>query len=142
MAGKKRKSTTGRSKRKGAQRGRGVKDVIRKVLSYAKPVHSIVKSHKFVSRALRHTGYAKAANIADQLGYGVRKRKSRASKGVLIRIPGVRVARVPRVRSRRTLSGRGDMNSLRMRALYPAGQVGNGIFGKIGGALLSNFLPF
>ncbi len=163
MPTRKRKSGTRKSKHKGSQRGRGVKDVIGKVIRIAKPIHSFVKSTKLVSRVLRHTGHSRASAVASQLGYGYtnrpmlmsmtggrRKRKSRTvsriSKGSLLSLPHVRVS-VPRVRSRRTrrviVSA---APSVRKRALYPAGQVGTGFIGKtlggLAGGFLGGLLPF
>jgi len=137
MPPRKRKSTTRKR-----QSGKGVRSVLRKA-------HSIVKNAKVVSRVLRHRGHSIAADVVDQLGYGRKKRRRRASKGSLLSLPR-RVIRAPKARSRRTRRvgqlGRGVVMtatpSFRDRAMYPAGQTGNGIIGKVAGGLFSALFPW
>lgn len=130
-----RKKATRKSKRS-TQRGRGIKEVLKKV-------HSIIKGNKVISKGLRLAGKPGLAKAADMLGYGRKKRRTRKSttrkKGTL-GSSLMRIARAPKRRT--TMRGRGiaipGARSLTMR--------GRGFFGKtlggIGGSLLGGLLPF
>lgn len=129
MAPKRKKATSGKRTRK--QSGKGVKDVFKKI-------HRFVKDHKIISRGLRLTPYSGVANAAAMLGYGRKRKKAtsgkRLSSALLANLVGAPIAG----RRRRLVL----KNPIKMGRGRATGQHGAGIFGKIGGALLSNFLPF
>jgi hypothetical protein len=116
------KKGTTRVRRRKTQKGKGVMDDL-------KSAHNFVKSNKLISRGLSLTPFRGAAAIADMLGYG----KKRAS---------TKRRRATTTKSHRKSTRKGTRKivivaapSARQRALYPAGQMGRGIFSDIGGGL-------
>lgn len=81
------------------RRGGSMLSAIRGFLGRA---HSVIKSHRYVSRALNHHGYNRAGSIAHILGYGrrrtVRRRRAPLRRAPLRRAP---LRRRPRLTVRR-----------------------------------------
>ena len=105
-------------RRRTKQRGRGLRDTLRKA-------HDFVKKRRIISGGLSHFGHPKLAKAARQLGYGQAggaRRRGRASK---------KVRRVPRIMSARSIS------ALKRRAMK-----GRGRFGEALGGFAGSFLPF
>ena len=110
------------------QRGRGV-------VSTLKSAAGFVKRKKLISRTLAVAGYPTLSKVAGMVGLGRRRRR-----GVRVAVVGLAPPRRAAFKRRRAPVVR-RVNSVPIARGRP-GQRGRGIFGKIGGALLSNFLPF
>ena len=51
--------------------------LVTKAKTFLKQAHELVKKERYISRALKHFGYKKAASIAHIAGYGRRRRTRR-----------------------------------------------------------------
>ena len=119
-----RKSTRKKSatkRRSSTQKGRGL----------VSDLHNFVKDNQLISKGIRLAGHDNLANAADQLGYGRKSRKKKATmKVVLVKVPTKR--RSTTSRRRRTQTGKGLFDSIGS----VLGSIGHGI-GSGGYGLLS-----
>lgn len=143
----KRKATSG----KRTQRGKGVRDILKKA-------HSYVKANKLISRGLRLAGKPGLAALADQAGYGKRKKKRTVKRRSSIAVrPAVKRRRSTAVRGTlmpsSVMRGRGvggiaikNLTTPGIRSMRGSGMKGRGFFGKtlggLAGGMLGGMLPF